>query len=99
MKKWNVLVILFVYFVRLWNSWTNPLKNQWTKHFQIFILQNESKNLICKSKTENLGLFSLVVNCRTYITNSDRPKPKFEPKPKVPKFRLVWAEAETETES
>ncbi len=35
--------------------------------------------------------------CSTYVVYSDRPKPKFEPKPKVPKFRLVWAEAETES--
>jgi hypothetical protein len=26
---------------------------------------------------------------------SDRPKPEFEPKPKAPKFRFVWAETET----
>ena len=30
---------------------------------------------------------------------SDRPKPTFEPKPKVPKFWFVCAETETETES
>jgi hypothetical protein len=33
----------------------------------------------------------------TYVLISDRPKPKFEPEPKVPKFRFVWAEAETES--
>ena len=33
------------------------------------------------------------------IVLSDRPKPTFEPKPKLPKFRFVWAETETETES
>ncbi len=32
-------------------------------------------------------------------TSSDRPKPTFEPKPKLPKFRFDWAKTETETES
>ncbi len=31
--------------------------------------------------------------------NSDRPKPTFEPQPKLPNFRFDWAETETETES
>ncbi len=44
-------------------------------------------------------LSSLGVGVSRTVMSSDRPKPTFEPKPKVPKFWFVCAETETETES
>ena len=46
------------------------------------------------NKTFNIFVVNSIL---TSVLISDRPKPKFEPKPKVPKFRLVLAEAETES--
>jgi hypothetical protein len=39
----------------------------------------------------------VVVMAKNSQMSSDRPKPKFEPKPKLPKFRFIWAETEIES--
>ncbi len=43
--------------------------------------------------------FSLNISRLLNLSTSDWPKPTFEPKPKLPKFRFDWAETKTETES